>query len=231
MSSTEGPPLRILHQDDHLLAVDKPCGMPVQDDPSGDASLTTLVAQLTSGLAPAHRLDRPVSGVVLFARTPEMSAKLSALFRARAIGKIYWAVVEGKVEGEHRLEHALQRDGRARKSRLETGTPAGARSMLHLRTLSAGDRYSLLEVSPGGGAFHQIRAQLAAWGHPIKGDVKYGARRGERGRDAAARSIALHARSVTFDHPATGESMTVTAPAPEGRIWQVLLELAGIAGH
>ena len=116
MSNTEEAPLGILHKDDFLIAVDKPPGMPVQPDPTGDASVLGHMAAFIGGLGPVHRLDRPVSGVLLLARDAVTLAALHVMFRERRIMKVYWAIVEGVVQGSHELAHALRRDGRATRA-------------------------------------------------------------------------------------------------------------------
>jgi len=158
------------------------------------------------------------------ARDPEVLRDLNEQFRERAIAKHYWAIVEGRVEGTASaewtlLEHELDRDGKRKKAVLRAD-PSRVPSRLRYRVLVIGDRFSLLEVVPEGGAFHQIRAQLGAAGHAIRGDVKYGARRGEKDR-----SIALHARSLSFVHPVTAAPVTVEAPVPAGAIWRAMLSV------
>jgi 23S rRNA pseudouridine1911/1915/1917 synthase len=216
-------PIVFLYADEFLCVAHKPAGMPVQPDPTGDPDLlTVLCRQLTEpALGLVHRLDRPVSGAVLFAHDAPTLAALNTLFRERGIDKCYWAIVEGRMEGEQLLEHHLTHDGKAKRARVAKEVEASDEAArLHVKPLAAGDRYTLLELRPEGGAFHQIRAQLAAAGHPIKGDVKYGARRGERDR-----SIALHARSLTFHHPATDRLIAVEAPPPEDPLWKALRAL------
>lgn len=220
-------PLRILWSDPDVLAVWKPSGIPVQPDPTGDADVVSLLHAQFSGqrFFVTHRLDRPVSGVVLVARSSEAAAYMNDQFRERTVRKIYWAIVEGEVSSATTLEGSIERDGRRHKARvvLTDGTMAKAR--LRVRPLAKGDRYTLLEVMPEGGAFHQIRAQLGAAGWPIKGDVKYGARRREKDR-----SIALHARSISFRTPNSAEERTVEAPAPEAPLWKALLGLVSDHG-
>ena len=221
MSSTD--PLPILYQDEFLCIVNKPAGMPSQPDPTGDPSvLDRLKEQLGSAsIGLVHRLDRPVSGVMLFALDPETLRLMNDQFKQRAVQKTYHAIVEGRPEWKGtELRHSLKHDAKAKKSRAAEG---GEEAILHARLLAQGDRFALIEVKPQGGAFHQIRAQLAAAGHPIKGDVKYGARRGEKDR-----SIALHARSLSFHHPATDKLVEVTAPHRSDGIWLPLIALSGI---
>ena len=218
MSSTE--PIGILYKDDHLCIVNKPAGMPVQPDGTGDPSLLDLVSEQmrSDPIGLVHRIDRPVSGVVLFALDQHTLRIMNEQFKERRVHKIYWAIVEGKWEGsEHTLEHWLQHDAKAKKARISKKSE-GESSRLKARLLAQGDRFALIEVIPEGGAFHQIRAQLAAAGHPIKGDVKYGARRGEKDR-----SISLHAHSIQFHHPATDELLLIEAPARRDGIWPVLV--------
>lgn len=233
MSSTEGDPaLDVLHQDVDLCAVLKPGGMPVQPDPTGSPSAIEVATRQRGAerLWLVHRLDRPVAGVLLFARNAKAAAGLDAQFRSNSVDKRYWALVEGRFEvaldrnsyGYLELKHHLQHDTKAKRARVAGPGDKGAREVIiHVRPLAFGVRYTLVEVVPQSGAFHQIRAQLAATGHPIKGDVKYGARRG-----ASDRSIALFARSLEFVHPTTGKSMRLEAPAPQTPPWDVLVRSA-----
>lgn len=216
----------VLLEDAHLLAVSKPAGLPVQSDPTGDEDLLTLLRRerKEASLELAHRIDRPVSGVVLLAKTIEANSALQALFRERRMEKRYWAIVEGQVhEAQAELRHRLVHDARSHKAVVSKGAE-GEEACTHVRLLAQGDRYALVECMPEGGAFHQIRAQLAAWGHPIMGDVKYGARRAMKDR-----SIGLHARSLRFKHPFTGAEVRVEATAPEAMPWPALVARAGTA--
>ncbi len=223
MSSTEGATLPILHLDEHLCAVLKPASMPAQPDRTGDPSaLELLRAQLNDpGIELVHRLDRPVSGVLLFARDRESLRTLNNVFQQRGVEKTYVAIVEGVWEkGQVVLENNLAHDARSHKARV-TVEGKGALARMEVRVLAKGERLSLLELRPEGGAFHQIRAQLAAAGHPIRGDVKYGARRGEKDR-----SIALHARSLAFHHPVDDQRVELVAPFRSDGVWVSLLKLA-----
>lgn len=223
-SSTEPAAIRILWSDEFVVAALKPSGLPVQPDPTGDPDLLSLLRdQLREpALQLVHRLDRPVSGVVLFGRTPQATEGLNHQFRQRSVRKVYRAIVEGRVDEPGELHGVLRHDPRRRRSNVSTDPDRGTAGMLRVRPLHLGERYTLLEVEPDGGAFHQIRAQLSAAGWPIKGDVKYGARRGEKDR-----SIHLHACAITFVHPVTGVSMTVDAPLPVSGSWQVLARTGG----
>ncbi|MBK9177088.1 MAG: RluA family pseudouridine synthase [Flavobacteriales bacterium] len=212
----------VLLEDAHLLIVCKPAGMPVQSDPTGDEDLLMWLRRERKEptLELAHRIDRPVSGVVMLARTADANSALQALFRERHIKKRYWAIVEGNVdEPSVVIEHHLIHDERNRKARtVKQGEVEPART--HVKLLAQGDRYALVEATPEGGAFHQIRAQLAEWGHAIMGDVKYGARRAMKDR-----SIGLHARSLRFRHPFTSAEVFVEAPSPETMPWPALVAL------
>jgi len=213
----------VLFEDEHLLVVSKPAGMPVQADPTADEDLLTALRRERKepSLELAHRIDRPVSGVVLLARTAEANKGLQALFRERRIEKRYWAIVEGRVEeANSELRHRLMHDARRHKA-LVSKNAEGEEACTRVRLLAQGDRYALVECRPEGGAFHQIRAQLAAWGHCIMGDVKYGARRAMKDR-----SIGLHARSLRFKHPFTGTDVLVEAPWPDAMPWPALVALA-----
>lgn len=210
--------LNILYEDAHLLALNKPPGMPVQPDPSGDASLLDL-ANRHCGVPVhlAHRLDRPVSGAVLFAKTAHDMTMLTDQFRQQTVEKTYLAVVQGvPPEEEGDLIHFIRKSKTGNKSTLHTEPSDGLeRAELHYRVKARMERYILLEVQPLGGKHHQIRAQLAAVGCPVRGDVKYGARRGN-----ADRSIQLHAWKIAFDHPGSWERLALTAEPPDLAVWE-----------
>lgn len=215
--------LRVLHSDEHLLAVWKPPGIPVQPDRTGDPSLLDAARAMAPEAGLVHRIDRPVSGVVLFSRTQRALDACNRLFREQIVAKTYWAIVHGRVEGPVTWTHRLVEDVRARKAHtVAIDEGRGQDATTGVRPLAHGDRYTLIELSPRQGFFHQLRAQCAAAGHPIKGDVKYGARRGEKDR-----SIALHARSLVFAHPITGIQTSIVAPPPATRLWEQMLALAG----
>lgn len=220
MSSIE-PELVLLYEDAFLCLAMKPAGMPVQPDLSGDVSLLDMV-QINyddRAIGLVHRLDRPVSGVVVFARDAETLAALNSMFRDRLVEKVYWAIVEGAFKEPRTLNHRLIHDQKMKRAKETSASdPDAAEVVLDVKPMKIGDRYTLLEIRPTGGAFHQIRAQLALAGHPIKGDVKYGARRGEKDR-----SIMLHARSLAFQHPITEAQIFVEGPSPNAPLWKALL--------
>jgi len=215
--------------DAHFLAVNKPAGMPVQADKTGDAPVLDAIRtqwqekdiDALPGLA--HRLDRPVSGVLLLTRTAEALASINMLFARHAVRKTYWAIVGGAPPESGVWRHRLVHDPHKHKAYVARPEQQAVDAELHFKRLAQGDRYALLELVPTGGSFHQLRAQCAAAGHAIKGDVKYGARRGEPDR-----SIGLHARSLGFVHPFTGVEHCIEAPPPSTPLWLALLNMASL---
>ncbi len=206
---------RILYVDNHLLVVDKPAGMLVQGDNTGDVSLLDAAREWVRiefekpgnvFLGLVHRLDRPVSGVVAFARTSKAASRLAEQFRSRSTSKIYWALVEGRPQGEGELRGRIKR--RDRFARIVT--EGGQEAHLKYRRLAEAGGMSLVEVELGTGRHHQIRLQFSHAGHPIVGDLRYRATR-SFGNE---RAIALHARSLTIEHPTRDERMTFTSAPP-----------------
>ncbi len=216
--------LEVLYEDNHCLAVNKPAGVPSQADESGSVTLVDLAGQdlkaryrkpgnVYVGLI--HRLDRPTSGVVLLARTSKAAARLSAQFRAGAIEKVYWAIVEGVPrEDEGVWTDRLEKDRRANVSRVRADAQEGGKEAeVAFRVLERRPDGALLELRPLTGRSHQLRVQLASRGLPILGDARYGARSRITALDGGRR-IALHARSLRFTHPTRGEVIDVEAPVP-----------------
>ncbi|MFM1884350.1 MAG: hypothetical protein RL168_534 [Bacteroidota bacterium] len=216
----------ILFEDNHLLVVSKPAGMLVQGDITGDRCLKDWAEEDVARrfkkpgkafIGLPHRLDRPTSGIVVLAKTSKALARMNALFSGRDIQKTYWAIVEGcPAEPEARLEHFLHRDGKTKKS-FVSKHPEAQKAVLRYRVLATGDRYSLLKVDLETGRHHQIRVQLHAIGHPIKGDLKYGSKRSN-----PHGGIHLHARELTFIHPVSQELIHLVAPTPADSLWQAL---------
>jgi len=213
--------LEVLFEDNHFIAINKKSGQIVQGDKTGDIPLSELVAGFLkvkyekpgdSFIGVIHRIDRPVSGVVLFAKTSKGLSKMNELFRLRAIQKTYWALVEGKVnEKEGILVHYLNKNEEKNRSKaLKEPKEGYLRCELKFTVISILDNYTLLEVDPLTGRHHQIRVQLSAMNWPIKGDVKYGARRGNTDR-----SICLHARKLQFEHPVKKELVIIEAEIPK----------------
>ena len=218
--------MEILYEDNHLIAVNKACGELVQGDKTGDRTLIDeLKAYIKTRynkpgevfLGVPHRIDRPTSGVVLFARTSKALARLNEMFQShQAIEKTYWAVtIKCPEQTEGTLTNRMVRNEKQNKSFVvsEHYKPhAGQKvqeAVLHYRVLAHSERYHLLEIRLETGRHHQIRCQLSAIGCPIKGDLKYGAPRSNPDG-----GISLHARQVVFDHPVRHELITLTAPAP-----------------
>ena len=223
----------ILHEDNHLLAVNKRVADLVQGDVTGDRSLDDLLKAYLKEkyhkpgnvfLGVIHRLDRPVSGVVLFARTSKALARMNEQFRDRRTVKKYWAVVRERPPAEEgRLVHYLVRNRRLNKSFAYTGEVEGSkRAELEYRVVGRSRTYWFLEVTLLTGRHHQIRAQLAAVGCPIRGDLKYGYPRSDPGG-----GIHLHARELRFLHPVRKEEVTIIADPPEDMLWDVFREQAG----
>lgn len=220
--------LHILFEDNHCLAVAKPPGLLTQGVPQGIPTLEGMVkaylkeryqktGQVYLGIP--HRLDRPVSGVVIFARQTKSAQRLAEQFQKHQVTKIYWGLVEGEVqptEGPWE-DWLLKVKAEARTERVEPATPRARRAILHYRNLHVGLGWTLVEFKPQTGRMHQIRVQSALRGHPIFGDALYGARMpfGPPPETPRDRIIALHARSLTFLHPIRFEPITVTAPASE----------------
>ena len=219
-------PEDILYEDNHLLVVNKHCGDLVQPDPSGESALEDQIKAYLKErdakpgavfLGVVHRIDRPVSGAVLFAKTSKALTRLNEMLREGRIRKVYWALTESRpVPESGELSHHILRDGRTNRSRAYDA-PKGDAKLARLRyaTIGAGTHYTLVEVELLTGRHHQIRAQLSKIGCPIRGDLKYGAR-----RSLPDGGISLHSRRVEFDHPVRHEPVAVTAPVPAGdNLW------------
>ena len=226
--------MQVIYEDNHIIIVNKQPGEIVQGDKTGDRTLADDVKAYIKEryakpgnvfLGVAHRLDRPVGGAVVFARTSKALSRLNEMFRNGDVHKKYWAIVAGRPQpGEATLTHWLVRNERLNKSFAHDSEVTGAKkAVLAYRTIGRGERYTLLEVNLMTGRHHQIRCQLAAIGCPIKGDLKYGSRRSNP--DGC---ISLLARRVEFVHPVSKQRIVAEAPLPADRLWQ---ELAGQAGE
>tara|TARA_B110000967_G_C18819331_1_gene527802 strand:- start:386 stop:1057 length:672 start_codon:yes stop_codon:yes gene_type:complete len=222
--------LEVLYEDNHIIVVNKKAGDLVQGDKTGDKPLGDFVksylrekynkpGNIFCGVI--HRLDRPVSGVVIFAKTSKALARMNLMFREKTIQKTYWAIVEKPpLNSEDRLEHYLIKNQQKNKSRAFLKPFDGAlKSVLDYVVLKKLDRYTLLKVKPITGRHHQIRVQLSTIGSIIKGDLKYGAKRSNK--DA---SISLHAREIQFIHPIKNEPICISAPPPKDALWAACLK-------
>jgi 23S rRNA pseudouridine1911/1915/1917 synthase len=223
------PPLEILFEDNHLLVVNKPAGVLVQGDKTGDIALLEEVKSyikikyekpgaVFAGLV--HRLDRPTSGCVLFAKTSKALSRMSKQFAAREVKKVYWALVpKGNLKKKATLSHWLVRNTKKNKSYAHTQEVVNAKkAILHYEIHQELDNYCLLEIELETGRHHQIRTQLAAIGSPIKGDLKYGAPRSN-----SDGSIDLHARRMEFLHPVQKTKVVIIAPPPNRSVWDSVL--------
>lgn len=220
----------ILYEDNHIIIVNKRAGEIVQGDSSGDEPLSVKVARYiamrdskpgNAFIGVPHRLDRPVSGIALFAKTSKALERMNALFRNGEVEKIYWAIVANKPNpSSGELRHFIVRNQDQNKSYAYDVPKEGAKeAILRYRLLFSGDRYHLLEILLLTGRHHQIRCQLSKIGCPIKGDLKYGAPRSNPDG-----GISLHARSIRFKHPVKENEIYVEAPVPDDNLWRVLAQ-------
>ena len=224
--------MTILYEDNHIIAVSKTCHEIVQGDKTGDTPLSDLVKAYIKEkyqkpgdvfLGVPHRLDRPTTGVVLFARTSKALTRLNDMFRSHdQIRKTYWAIVSSNeaLKGNEaiRLEHYLWRNEKQNKSFVvKPNTKDAKKAVLTYQPVAHTERYTLLEVNLETGRHHQIRCQLSAIGFPIKGDLKYGAKRSNPDS-----GISLHARKIEFIHPVSKQPICITAPVPDDALWQAL---------
>ncbi len=232
--------MTVLYEDNHIIAVNKTCNEIVQGDKTGDTPLSETVKAYIKEkynkpgevfLGVTHRLDRPTSGVVLFARTSKALTRLNEMFKEKSklstvncqlsIKKTYWAIVQGAPkEPEARLENYLTRNEAQNKSYIaKPGAKDAKQAVLSYKTLVKGDHYTLLEINLETGRHHQIRCQLAAIGCPVKGDLKYGAKRSNPDG-----GICLHARQIEFVHPVSKQNICITAPVPDDGLWRALTQ-------
>lgn len=224
--------MTVLYEDNHLIAVNKSSSEIVQGDKTGDEPLSETIKKYIKEkynkpgdvyLGVTHRLDRPVSGVVLFARTSKALTRLNEMFKTQQIKKTYWAIVKNKPTiSEGRLEHYLVRNEKQNKSYAhDKMVPNAKKAALKYKLIGQSDTFYLLEIELETGRHHQIRCQLAKMGCPIKGDLKYGFPRSNPNG-----GISLHARSVEFIHPVSKEQVSITAPVPEDeKLWEVIIKV------
>ncbi len=218
--------LEILYEDNHLIAINKKASDIVQGDKTGDETLPDRIkaylkekyqkpGNVFCGVI--HRLDRPTSGVVLFARTSKALERMNKQFRDKETSKTYWVLTEQlPPEKKGTLRNYLKKNEKQNKSYVHTASVEGSKeAILHYSVVTSTDHYHLLEIELETGRHHQIRVQLAAIGCFVKGDVKYGAKRPNKDG-----SIGLHARKLTFSHPTIAEKIEIVAPVPQDAVWQ-----------
>lgn len=224
--------MNVVYEDNHIIIVNKQSGEIVQGDKTGDTPLSDIVKQYIKEkynkpgnvfLGVVHRLDRPVSGLVVFAKTSKALSRLNEMFRTGDVHKTYWAIVKkNDIVPEATLTDWLTRNERQNKSYAHNREVPGAKkAVLSYKVRSMSDNYMLLEVRLMTGRHHQIRCQLAHMGCPIKGDLKYGSPRSNPDG-----SISLMSRRVEFVHPVSKETIAVEAPVPNDRLWQALAQNA-----
>lgn len=220
--------IAILYEDNHLIAVNKPSGILVQGDNTGDTPLVEITKQFIKKrdekpgnvfLGVIHRIDRPTSGVVLFAKTSKALSRMNKMFAEKQVHKTYWTVVEGIVNKEQqRLEHYLVRNNKLNKSFVskEKGDKT-KNAIMHYKVLFRLKSYTLLKVTLETGRHHQIRVQLSHNQNTIKGDLKYGSNRSNRDK-----SISLLAKTLKFIHPVSGKEIEIDAELPHTDIWKII---------
>ncbi|MFL5763925.1 MAG: RluA family pseudouridine synthase [Bacteroidia bacterium] len=225
--------VEVIYEDNHIIAVNKRPSDIVQGDKTGDTPLSEYVKRFLKEkynkpgevfVGTVHRIDRPVSGIVLFAKTSKALSRLNQMFQTKEIRKTYWAVVKNKPQNSSgKLVHYLIKNEAKNMSKAFDKETAGAlRSELDYEVIASLDNYYLLEVRPMTGRHHQIRVQLSKMGCPIKGDLKYGFDRSNK--DA---SIHLHARKIEFMHPVKKEPVTIVAGPPRDVLWDEFVKKAG----
>jgi 23S rRNA pseudouridine1911/1915/1917 synthase len=217
--------LQVLFEDNHLLIINKRAGDITQGDKTGDKPLNEVVKEYVKEkyhkpgkvfIGTVHRLDRPTSGIVIFARTSKALERLNKMLRDKVIQKTYWAIVKKKPKSERGTRiNFLKKDTKKNKSFVYKKEIEGSKkAILHYQVIQKLDNYTLLEIDLETGRHHQIRTQLSHMGSPIKGDLKYGFDRSNKDG-----SISLHARKINFTHPVSKETISLTAPTPDDPIW------------
>ena len=223
--------MKVLYEDNHLIIINKAAGEIVQGDKTGDEPLSDKVkaylkekyhkpGNVFCGVT--HRLDRPTSGAVMFAKTSKALKRLNDMFRNGEVKKTYWAIVKKRpAMEEDTLTHYLIKNEKTNKSvAYDVEKPHTRRAVLHYRLIAASQNYYLLEIDLETGRHHQIRCQLAKIGSPLKGDLKYGAERSNPDG-----SISLHAHTISFVHPVSKENISVIAPIPEDPLWNAFSQI------
>ena len=217
--------LQVLFEDNHIIAINKRCGDIVQGDKTGDKPLSEIVKSFLKTkyskpgnvyLGIPHRLDRPTSGVVMFAKTSKSLSRLNKIFKDGKVQKYYWAVTKNNPEKqEDTLIHWLRKNEKTNKSTyFKKETVKAKKAVLHYRVLKKLERYFIIEIKLVTGRHHQIRCQLSAIGCPVRGDLKYGYDRSNNDG-----GIDLHAKKIIFEHPVNGKKIIIDAPVRDTKIW------------
>jgi 23S rRNA pseudouridine1911/1915/1917 synthase len=220
--------IAILYEDNHLIAINKPSGILVQGDSTGDMPMVEIVKDFIKKrdqkpgnvfLGVIHRIDRPTSGIILFAKTSKALSRMNKLFADKKVKKTYWAVVEGIVDKEEqRLVHYLSRNHKLNKSFVtDSNSDKAKKAVLYYQVLHRLKTYSLLKVKIETGRHHQIRVQLSHIQYPIKGDLKYNSKRSN-----SDKSISLLAKTLAFTHPVSGKEIEIEADLPHTDIWKII---------
>lgn len=227
--------MEVLYEDNHIIIVNKNSSEIVQGDKTGDKPLSEIIKEWLKEkyakpgnvfVGVTHRLDRPVSGVVVFAKTSKALSRLNDMFRIGDVKKIYWAIVKNPPPFESQsLKHYIYRNEKLNKSIAYDNEKRGAKvAELSYKLIAKSEHYNLLQVNLKTGRHHQIRCQLAKIGSPIKGDLKYGAERSNPNG-----GISLHARSIEFIHPVSKKLISVTAPVPsDDKLWIEMEQIASV---
>ena len=222
--------LQVLFEDNHLIIINKRVGDIAQGDKTGDKPLSDIVKEYIADkynkpgnvfIGVVHRLDRPTSGIVIFARTSKALERLNKMLREKTIKKTYWAIVKNTPKKEKEtLIHYLKKNPKNNKSTaFKTENEGSKKAVLHYQLIQKLDNYALLEIDLETGRHHQIRCQLASIGCPIKGDLKYGFKRSNKDG-----GIHLHARKIDFIHPVSKEEISIISPLPDDVIWNAVAE-------
>lgn len=227
MSKSSVKNIEVLYEDNHLIAINKKAGDIIQGDKTGDTPLSEIVKEYLKVkynkpgnvfVGVTHRIDRPTTGIILFAKTSKALERMNKMFKDKTIHKYYWALVEGKAPKKQHLVHFLKKNGKTNKSQAyEKEIQDSKKAILSFNTLFNLEKYTLLQVDLETGRHHQIRCQLSKIGFPIKGDVKYGAKRANTDL-----SINLHARHIKFVHPVKKVEISISAPLPEEKTWTIV---------
>lgn len=220
--------MTVIYEDNHIIIVNKTCSEIVQGDKTGDKPLSEIVKEWLKAkynkpgnvfCGVTHRLDRPTSGIVVFAKTSKALSRLNEMFKTKEIKKTYWAIVKNMPKAsEGTLKNYLVRNEKQNKSyAYDMEKPNSKQAILHYKLIAQSDKYKLLEIDLETGRHHQIRCQLAKIGCPIKGDLKYGF-----DRSNPDGGISLHARKISFIHPVSKELIEVIAPTPDDNLWKAM---------